>query len=85
MTSGQSNLTTGRIAAAHGRFSRTRQVPLVCTSNMWFLGHQILNPNGHATRSVTKGRIYVRSTAMRPNSNKATVDSRRRPMCATHC
>jgi len=22
----------------------------------------------HATRSVTKGRIYVRSTAMRPNN-----------------
>jgi len=26
-------------------------------------------PTDHATRSVTAGRIYVRNTAMRPNSN----------------
>ena len=27
-------------------------------------------PTHHATRSVTIGRIYVRSTAMRPNNNR---------------
>ena len=27
-------------------------------------------PTDHATQSVTTGRIYVRSTAIRPNSNK---------------
>jgi len=30
-TGGQSNLVTGRIAAAHGRFSGIRQVAPVCT------------------------------------------------------
>jgi len=29
-TSGQSNLTQGRIAAANGRFNRIRQVPPMC-------------------------------------------------------
>jgi len=29
---------------------------------------QIDRPTDHATRSVTTGRIYVRSTAMRPNN-----------------
>jgi len=46
-TSGQSNLTTGRIAAAHGRFNGIRQVAPVCTlSNTCFHGPtrvQILN------------------------------------------
>jgi len=32
ITSGQSNLTTGRITAAHGRFNGIRQVAAVCTS-----------------------------------------------------
>jgi len=37
--SGQSNLTTGRIAAAHGRFSGIRQMAPVCTPrNNAFLG-----------------------------------------------
>jgi len=31
VTSGQSNLTKGRIAAAHGRFSCIHQVSLMCT------------------------------------------------------
>jgi len=31
MTSGQSNLTTGRITAAHGWFSGICQVAVVCT------------------------------------------------------
>jgi len=30
-------------------------------------------PTDHATRSVTIGRIYVRSTAMRPNNNSTTM------------
>ena len=38
-TSGQSILRTGRIAAAHGRFSGIRQVAPVCTrANTCFLG-----------------------------------------------
>jgi len=38
-TSGQSNLTTGRIAAAHRRFSGIRQMTLSCTRcNTCFLG-----------------------------------------------
>jgi len=31
----------------------------------------------HATRSVTIGRIYVRSTALRPNNNKKAIGSSR--------
>jgi len=31
LTTGQSNLTTGRIAAAHGWFNGIRQVATVCT------------------------------------------------------
>jgi len=39
ITSGQINLTTGRIAAAHGRFNGIRQVALVCTlPNTCFAG-----------------------------------------------
>jgi len=38
-TSGQSNLITGRIAAAHGQFNGIRQVAPVCTPpNICFLG-----------------------------------------------
>jgi len=32
ITSGQTNLTTGRIAVAHGLLSVVRQVALVCTA-----------------------------------------------------
>jgi len=169
ITSDQSNLTQGRVAAAHGRFSRICQVAPICTSytqstkmvamatplsicglpsnmipwahrspqpkrhldrfsrfctahrrvslyfaigllfplkivpshggsgtpsNTWFPGPtRVRNPNGisigsavfagltsvtdrptdHATRSITIGRIYVRSTAMRPNNTHANV------------
>jgi len=39
ITSGQSNLTQGRITAVHGSFNRIRQVAPMCTaSNTWFLG-----------------------------------------------
>jgi len=80
-TSRQSNLTTDCIAAAHGRFSGIRQVVLVCTPpNTCFLGPtqlQIQNaisvgPAVFADRPTDRphysvyGRIYVRSTAMRP-------------------
>jgi len=38
-TSGQSNVQKGRIAAAHGRFYRIRQVAPMCThSSTWLLG-----------------------------------------------
>jgi len=38
-------------------------------------------PTDHATRSVTKGRIYVRSTAMRPNNNNKATGITLRPRC----
>jgi len=45
---GQSNLTQSRIAAAHGRSNRIRQVALMCTpSNTWLLGPTRVHiPNG---------------------------------------
>ena len=39
-------------------------------SLVWQTDRQIDRPTEHATRSVTIGRIYVHSTAMRPNNNK---------------
>jgi len=47
-TSGQSNLTKRRIAAAHVRFNRIRQVAPMCTpSNMCFLvPTRVHTPNG---------------------------------------
>jgi len=39
------------------------------SSLMWQTGRQTDRPTDHATRSVTMGCIYVRSTAMRPNNN----------------
>ena len=48
ITSGQSNLTPGCIAATHGRFHGVHQVALVCTpSNTCFLGPTgVQIPNG---------------------------------------
>ena len=47
-TSGQSNLTQGRIAAAHGRFSRILQVAPMCTpyieSQKWLPWQHTLEP-----------------------------------------
>jgi len=37
----------------------------------------------HATRSVTIGRIHVRSTAMRPNNNNGQSNLTRRPHCSS--
>jgi len=37
ITSGQSNLTTGRIAAVHVRFNGFRQVVPVCTTTQYML------------------------------------------------
>ena len=48
ITSGQSNLTQGRIAAAHGRFSRILQVAPMCTpyieSQKWLPWQHPLEP-----------------------------------------
>ena len=51
ITSGHSNLTTGRIAAAHGRFSGIRQVTPVCTRLIMLLwAHRSSNPKRHLDR-----------------------------------
>jgi len=42
LTSGQSKLTKGRIAAADGQFSRIRQVAPVCPA-MWAHWHHLAN------------------------------------------
>jgi len=50
---GQSNLTTGRIAAAHGRFSGIRQVALECTPpNTCFLVPIPESKSQTASRSI---------------------------------
>jgi len=54
ITGSQNNFTKGRIAAAHGRFSRMRQMAPMCTpSNTCFLGPtQVHIPNGISTGSA---------------------------------
>jgi len=61
ITSGQSNLTTGRIAAAQRRFNGIRQVAPVCTSpNPW--AHPIPNiPNGISIDSADFARLMAES------------------------
>jgi len=59
ITSGQSNLTTGRIAAAHGRFNGIRQVAPVCIPpNIRFLGPtRIQSPNGISNGSAVFAQL----------------------------
>jgi len=44
--------------------------PFLQGSLVWQTDRQRDRPTEHATRSVTIGRIYVRSTAMQPNNNE---------------
>jgi len=65
ITSGQSDLTTGRIAAAHGRFSGIGQVAPVCTPilNMVLWAHQSPQPKHHLSRfscfCTAHGRVFL--------------------------
>jgi len=53
IASGQSNLTYGRIPAAHGRFSRVRPLASCNPSNACLLGPtRVHNPNGISIGSV---------------------------------
>jgi len=52
ITSGQSNLTTCRIAAACGQFNGIRQVVPMCTPHMLPWAFQCLNPNGISIASA---------------------------------
>jgi len=45
--------------------------PFLQGSLVWQTDWQIYRPTDHATRSVTIGRIYVRSTAMWPNNQQS--------------
>ena len=45
LTNRQNNLTTGRIAAAYGRFSGIRQVAPVCTPTQYMLPWALPSPN----------------------------------------
>ena len=60
-TSGQRNLTTGRIAAAYRRFNSIRQVVTVCIPpNTCFFGlTRVHNPNGISIDSA----IFAQLTA----------------------
>ena len=59
ITSGQSNLTRGHIAAAHGQFSGIRQVAPVCTPpNRCFFGPtQVQIPNGISISSAVFAQL----------------------------
>jgi len=69
-TSGQSNLTTGRIADAHGRFNGIRQVAPLCTPpNTCFLGPtRVQMPNGISIGSAVFEQLTAdsRCTLQRP-------------------
>jgi len=67
LTSGQSNLTTGRIAAAHGRFSWICQVAPVLTSpNTCFLeSTHVQIPKGISIGSAAfGGSLLLRQTML---------------------
>jgi len=61
ITSGQSNLTVGRVVAAHGRFTGIRQVAPVCTPPntcfLWLTRVQI--PNGISIGSAVFVQLTV--------------------------
>jgi len=58
LTSGQSNLTTGRIAAVHGQFNDIRQVAPVCTPPTRFLWPtRVLNSNGISIGSAVLAQL----------------------------
>ena len=63
ITSGQSNLTTGRIATAHGRFNGIHHVAPLCTvPNTCFLGAaQIQIPNGISIGSAVCAQLTAES------------------------
>jgi len=71
ITSGQTNLTQGRIAAADGRFSRIRHVAPVCPSmrthwrhlaNLCFLRPtRVHNPNGKSIGSAVFAQLTAES------------------------
>jgi len=65
MTSGKSNLTTGRIAIAHGRFNHTRQVASL--SVYCYATHASLGP------SVSKFPMQSRSTQPFLHSSRQRV------------
>ena len=79
VTAGQSNLTTGRIAAAHGRFSRVRQVAPMCTpSNACFLEPSQV----HTANDISIGSVVFAglTTAIDRQTDRPT-DRPRYPVC----
>jgi len=71
LTTGQSNFTTGRIAAARGRFNRFRQVAPICAP--CFYGcNRVHIPNGISIGSAAFARLtsYGRD---KPNVRETTL------------
>ena len=62
-TSGQSNLATGRIAAAHGRFNRIRQVAPMCTPSS-LEPTQVHTPNGISISSAVFAGLKIQMAIM---------------------
>jgi len=82
-TTGQSNLTTGRIAAAHGRFNSIGQVAPVRTppiNNTCFLGptreYSTVQPFLHDSRSTDHA---TRSVTIRPHLRTYKLSTAMRP------
>jgi len=83
ITSGQSNLTQGRIAAGHGRFSRIRQVAPRCTpyiesQKMVHMACTLgLHQNGLSTEQSVfqtvhpegKGKVVLMATSVRASKS----------------
>jgi len=72
ITSGQSNLTQDRIAAADGRFNRIRQLAPIC-SPTWAHWHHLANTNGFVLPSAH--RVH--------NPSESTIDLFSR-FCTAH-
>jgi len=81
ITSGQNNLTKGRIATTHGRFSRIRQVVPICTSSA-FAPYQFCTS---LSRFEYIDRGYIRASAISHIGFWATVCKMVCPIPSDHC
>ena len=57
--SGRSNLTLGRIAAAHQLFSRIRQVVLMCTHESQIKNASWAQPSPHPKRNLVSSTVFA--------------------------
>jgi len=79
ITSGQSNFTLGRIAVAHGRFSRIRQMAPMCTP---FIECQKCLPRQRASTLLNRNLTHYSNIPSEPTTQ--TESRLVQPFCRAH-